>query len=260
MQVATNYAKKKVLGQAANRIHSNKPSFETDPEVLAAAQDIASKKKQHWYSKKVVATPDLILNERDRKLLYKVKNRAWYLDKGVHCCCFNVGLDGLVGLIPGIGDFIGVYFSLQLIRTACKADLPKWLIGKMMANVMLDFMVGLTPIAGDILDILFKCNWRNAMLFEEYLITRRMDEIRVEKGLDVTLNDDHSVTLEGEGPSSTGNTSHPAPPKSSKLALHHHDNTISPIHHDEPGHDTLNTNANTEPDKKKNKYGTFFKW
>lgn len=47
----------------------------------------------------------------------------------------------------------------------------------------------MTPIAGDILDILFKCNWRNAMLLEEYLIMRRRDEIRLEKGEPAALMD-----------------------------------------------------------------------
>ncbi|OBZ87772.1 hypothetical protein A0J61_04173 [Choanephora cucurbitarum] len=248
---ATNYAKKKVLGEASSRIHKNKPNFETNPEVLAAAQEAASKKKRHWYGRKVAVTPELILSERDRQLLHKVKSRAWYLDKGFHCCCFNIGLDGMVGLIPGVGDFIGVALALQLVRTACKADLPKWLIGKMMTNIMIDFMLGLTPIAGDILDILFKCNWRNAMLFEEYLFTRRMDEIRVEKGLDVTLNEDRLVTVNDGEPSSA--ESELTPHKSNKLALHHHDNAPNP---NMPEPNTSEDDAS----KSKNKYGTFFRW
>lgn len=141
MEVATKYAKKKVLGNVSERLHKNKPSFETDPEILAATQEIAAKKKHHWYNRKVVATPDLILNKHERKTLLKVKNRAWYLDKGFHCCCFNVGLDGIIGLIPGIGDFITMVMAMQLVRTASKANLPKAIIAKMMWNVMLDFMV-----------------------------------------------------------------------------------------------------------------------
>ncbi|KAI8373858.1 hypothetical protein BD560DRAFT_393776 [Blakeslea trispora] len=242
---AANYAKKRVLGEASNRIRKNRPDFETNPEVLAAAQEAASKRKQH-------CDPELILSERDRHLLHKVKSRAWSLDQGFHCCCFNIGIDGLVGLIPGIGDVVGAALALQLIKTAYKADLPKWLLGKMLMNVMIDFMLGLTPIAGDILDILFKCNWRNALLFEEYLITRRMDEIRLEKGLDVTLDRDRLVTI-GDGESSSAGNPQLTPPKSSKLALHHHDNAVAPT---KP--DTTEPNISNDDDKPKNKYGTFF--
>lgn len=56
----------------------------------------------------------------------------------------------------------------------------------------------MTPIAGDTLDILFKCNWRNAMLLEEYLILRRMDEIRLEQGQQVVLQPDPSSSTTGD--------------------------------------------------------------
>lgn len=158
MQVATNYAKKKVLGNVSDRVHQNRPAFETDPEILAATQEIAAKKKHHWYNKKVQATPDLLLSKDERKILLKVKNRAWYLDKGFHCCCFNVGLDGLIGLIPGIGDVITTVMAMQLVRTASKANLPKSIIAQMMWNVMLDFMVCLLYVYA----LLLSSNYRVA--------------------------------------------------------------------------------------------------
>ncbi|KAI8982081.1 hypothetical protein BDF20DRAFT_955967 [Mycotypha africana] len=233
MQVATKIAKQKILGQVADRVHENQPSFETDPEIIAATQEAAAQKKQHWYNiKKVKATPDLLLNKEERNILLKVKKRAWYLDKGCHCCCFNIGLDGIIGFIPGIGDVLTAAMALQLIRTASKANLPKHILSRMMMNVMFDFMLGLTPIAGDILDIFFKCNWRNAMLLEEFLINRRMDEIRLEKGNrnaqppPVEIHDDNTIItkpryLDGGDGSSTADATlkKPAPPTTAK---HHH--------------------------------------
>jgi hypothetical protein len=142
MQVAaTNYAKKKVLGRAGDHLHQNKPIFETDPEIIAATQEAAAKQKHHWWRRDKNFTPEMLLSKKDQKILHSVKSRAWYLDKGLHCCCFNIGFDGIVGLIPGIGDFIGTVFALQLVKTASKADLPKELLAKMMMNVMIDFMV-----------------------------------------------------------------------------------------------------------------------
>ncbi|KAG1438156.1 hypothetical protein G6F56_012765 [Rhizopus delemar] len=176
-QVALNYAKKHVIGKASEYIHTNRPSYETDPEVLEAIEE-ANRNEPRW---KRTMMPDVILKAQERKVLKRVKRNAWYLDKGCYCCGLNIGLDGLVGLIPGVGDFIGSLMAMHLIRTACEADLPNWLIAKMLWNVLIDFMVGLAPIAGDLLDVLFKCNWRNAILLEEFLILRRRDEIRREK-------------------------------------------------------------------------------
>ncbi|KAI9475543.1 MAG: hypothetical protein EXX96DRAFT_573737 [Benjaminiella poitrasii] len=253
MQVATKYATKKLLGPVIDKVHKNQTSFETDPEVIAVSQKIAAQQPHHWYSKQVKTTPDIILTQHERTILHKVKKRAWYLDKGFHCCCFNIGLDGIVGLIPGIGDVLTAAMAIQLVKTASKADLPKWLIGKMMWNVMLDFIVGLTPVAGDILDILFKCNWRNALLLEEYLITRRMEEIRSEKGNNAAINDDRTVTIETIGePSNTTNGGllhhHPIrSPKPATMANHHY-NDGSP--HD--NNETSQGHHGNNP-----KYGTF---
>ncbi|KAI9244266.1 hypothetical protein EDC94DRAFT_629791 [Helicostylum pulchrum] len=254
MQVAaTNYAKKKVLGKASDRIHSNKPRYETDAEVIAATQEAAAKQQHHWWRRDKVFTPDMLLSKHDRKVLLKVKNRAWYLDKGFHCCCFSIGLDGIVGLIPGIGDVIGTAFSLQLVRTACQANLPKELIAKMMMNVFIDFMVGLTPIAGDILDILFKCNWRNAMLLEEYLILRRRDELRLEKGEHISPLLDGKLRSADDVGGSTSNNAQPTVP------VHQVNHTVPPIITE------VDDNGNAILDEgdipKKKKYGTFFgKW
>lgn len=140
-KAAAGYAKKKVLGEAATRYHAKRPAYETDPELIAATQEAAAKQPKHWWKREKKFTPEMLLSKEDRKILHKVKSRAWTLDKGLSCCGFQIGLDGIVGLIPGIGDVIGSAFSLQLIKTASKANLPKELIFKMLLNVVIDFMV-----------------------------------------------------------------------------------------------------------------------
>jgi hypothetical protein len=76
--------------------NQNKPSIaETDPHILAARAEAEAARKKHWWSKKAEA--NIILSERDRKVLRQVKRRAYYLDRGFKCCCFNVGLDGVIG-------------------------------------------------------------------------------------------------------------------------------------------------------------------
>ncbi|KAI8374325.1 uncharacterized protein BYT42DRAFT_615499 [Radiomyces spectabilis] len=117
-----------------------------------------------------------LLSAYEQHILKTVKRRAWYLDKGCQCCCISVGLDGIIGLVPVVGDAITALLALHLIRVAARVSLPNHLILRMVLNVLVDFMIGCVPILGDILDFAFKCNWRNAQLLEDYLMTRQQHE------------------------------------------------------------------------------------
>jgi hypothetical protein len=57
--------------------------------------EIALQHRKHWWSRKAQA--EIILSPHEHKILKKVKKRAHFLDRGIHCCCFAVGFDGLVG-------------------------------------------------------------------------------------------------------------------------------------------------------------------
>ncbi|KAI8098175.1 uncharacterized protein B0P05DRAFT_520798 [Gilbertella persicaria] len=127
--------------------------------------------KKYWWNK--APAPDSILTKEERKLLKKVKSRAHFLDRAVSCCCFQIGFDGLIGLVPVIGDFLGLLMALNLVHLCMQANLPNELVSKMMFNITLDFVIGLVPVLGDILDIMYKCNTKNAILFESYLLKRR---------------------------------------------------------------------------------------
>ncbi|KAF9369050.1 hypothetical protein CPB97_003961 [Podila verticillata] len=113
-----------------------------------------------------------VLSERDARVLEQVKRRAKVLDTGLDLGCAKIGLDPIIGLIPVAGDMITVVMALNLVRTAQKADIPRYLVRKMLFNVVLDFAFGLVPVLGDIADFVFKANDKNARLFEEFLYAR----------------------------------------------------------------------------------------
>jgi hypothetical protein len=79
------------------------------------------------------------------------------------------GLDGLVGLIPGIGDVIGGLVSSYLIWEARQLEVPKWLIARMVTNVFIDTVVGSVPVVGDIFDVMFRANLKNMALLRSHL-------------------------------------------------------------------------------------------
>ena len=81
----------------------------------------------------------------------------------------KVGLDPIVGLIPGIGDLIATITSAYIIILATRFRLPKGILGAMVLNVALEFVVGTIPLLGDIFDAYFKSNVRNLELLENHL-------------------------------------------------------------------------------------------
>lgn len=80
------------------------------------------------------------------------------------------GLDGILGLIPGVGDVAGAALSGYVILTAARAGAPNILLARMLANVGLDALVGAVPLLGDLFDVAFRANVRNAALLDGWLV------------------------------------------------------------------------------------------
>lgn len=117
----------------------------------------------------------------DRKKLEKIKKRAYRLDLQLSICGFRIGWAGIIGLLPWIGDLIALYLALRIVRIAETLDggLPSWLRAKMMFNISFDFGIGLIPIVGDIVNIMYKCNSRNFILLEKYLMDKYSNESKI---------------------------------------------------------------------------------
>ena len=79
------------------------------------------------------------------------------------------GIDGLIGLIPVIGDIITTAISLWLVREARALGAPWHLTMRMLGNVALDGVVGIVPLVGDAFDVMFRANVRNVKLLHRWL-------------------------------------------------------------------------------------------
>jgi hypothetical protein len=86
---------------------------------------------------------------------------------------FRFGFDGLVGLVPGIGDAITTVLSLWLVKEAHALGAPKHLIVRMLGNIAIDGMVGAVPFVGDFFDLVWKSNRRNMYLLRRHLERER---------------------------------------------------------------------------------------
>ena len=79
------------------------------------------------------------------------------------------GIDGLIGLIPVVGDIITTAISLWLVREARALGAPWYITARMLGNVAVDGVVGLVPFAGDAFDVMFRANTRNVRLLQRWL-------------------------------------------------------------------------------------------
>jgi uncharacterized protein DUF4112 len=79
------------------------------------------------------------------------------------------GIDGLIGLIPIVGDLITTAISLWLVREARSLGAPWHITARMLANVAVDGVVGMVPLAGDAFDVMFRANVRNVRMLKRWM-------------------------------------------------------------------------------------------
>jgi uncharacterized iron-regulated membrane protein len=81
----------------------------------------------------------------------------------------RIGLDSVIGLVPGIGDIASALISSYIIWEARQLGVPRWKIARMIANTALDTTVGAIPVVGDVLDVFYKSNRRNLKILRDHL-------------------------------------------------------------------------------------------
>ena len=111
--------------------------------------------------------------------LLKAQSLANLLDTAIKIpfIPIRLGLDFLIGLIPGIGDIVMLFASLRIVNWARKIGVPKPLLKQMMINTVVDYCLGFIPILGDAVDLFFKANQRNVRIMENWWVTENKDQI-----------------------------------------------------------------------------------
>ena len=82
---------------------------------------------------------------------------------------FRVGLDALIGLVPGVGDMAGAAMSGYIVLAAARLGAPKPVLMRMILNVAIDGVVGSVPLLGDLFDAGWRANIRNTALLDRHL-------------------------------------------------------------------------------------------
>lgn len=81
----------------------------------------------------------------------------------------RIGLDALLGLLPGIGDIVAGAMGLYLVWEARNLGMPRWKIWRMIGNIGIDTLVGAVPVAGDLFDVMYRSNTRNLKIILGHL-------------------------------------------------------------------------------------------
>jgi len=79
------------------------------------------------------------------------------------------GIDGIIGLIPVVGDIIVTAISLWLVREARALGAPWHVTARMLGNVAIQGVAGTVPFAGDAFDVLFRANVRNVRILRRWI-------------------------------------------------------------------------------------------
>ena len=110
----------------------------------------------------------------DPATVRRLQKLAYWLDDRFRLPGTNmrIGLDGLLGFIPGIGDAATALLSAYIIAEAYRLGVPPSHLVRMGANVGIDALVGSVPILGDIFDVRWKANRRNVALLLRHLESR----------------------------------------------------------------------------------------
>lgn len=86
---------------------------------------------------------------------------AWIVIPGTS---IRIGLDPIVGLLPGVGDALTFFASIYVIDRLSRLGLSSFTRARMVGNVLIDFLLGSVPVLGDLFDVGFKANIRNLEL------------------------------------------------------------------------------------------------
>jgi hypothetical protein len=119
------------------------------------------------------ATPQSLnrLGPAERERLERLRRLGYLLDNSIPIpgTGYRIGLETIVGLVPGFGDLVGGGFSAWIILQAARLGAPSSLLARMGWNLLVDTGVGAIPLLGDVFDAGFKANLRNLALLERHL-------------------------------------------------------------------------------------------
>jgi hypothetical protein len=113
----------------------------------------------------------IALKPAQQKRVQRVRQLAKLLDEAILIPGTNkrIGLDPIIGLIPGGGDTVTMLMSAYIVVEAALLGLPATTLLQMVGNIVIDAFAGTVPVLGDLFDVVSKANTRNLKLLDAHL-------------------------------------------------------------------------------------------
>jgi Domain of unknown function (DUF4112) len=113
---------------------------------------------------------------RRARYLAQIERLAWLMDRAIPLPLVGgIGLDALIGLVPGIGDAVSFAVSAVIVVRAAQLGASPDLLTRLTAIQCADFLLGALPLVGDLFDVVYKADVRCAALIREALDSARDD-------------------------------------------------------------------------------------
>lgn len=100
--------------------------------------------------------------------LRRLERLAWLLDRAIPVGRMRIGLDPIIGLVPGLGDSIGALLSLYVLYEGARLGAPGPILIRMTGNILIEAILGAIPGIGDVFDFVWQANTRNMRLIHRY--------------------------------------------------------------------------------------------
>lgn len=127
----------------------------------------------HWNPKTGRATGRTAARHADANLrhLERVERLASLMDEAFRIpgTSYRIGLDGIIGLVPVVGDAVSLGTNAYVIYVAEQMGVSRATQARMLLNAGLDFAIGSIPMVGDLFDVAFKSHLRNLTLLRRAL-------------------------------------------------------------------------------------------
>lgn len=104
--------------------------------------------------------------------LQRLRSLARWLDAGIRVpfTSSRVGLDPIIGLVPGLGDAAGAILGAWILVEGWRLGASRATLVRIAGNIGLDALAGTVPVLGDVVDVAWKANVRNIALLERHAL------------------------------------------------------------------------------------------
>src|SRR5437667_8844670 len=121
------------------------------------------------YPLEQIQRPQPVTEVRSRDIEQSLERLSWLMDDlfRIPVVGWRIGLDAIVGLIPGFGDTATSLVSFYILVAAVRYRVPMVTCLRMGMNLGIDYVVGSFPLVGDLFDAWWKSNQRNVALLSQ---------------------------------------------------------------------------------------------